>query len=138
MEQEKLLEQLQAICPRECTVKILQTKRRGNIQLIVICYPQEEITPTYGLDDWAIDEILPLHLDKIFPLIEELGYRYRAIYCCGDNFVFYTPHNSVFRKFSGAMNGICYGEHEYQKYVGVCADIKELIGYLTTVEDVVF
>lgn len=132
------MEQLQAVCPPDCKVKILPTNRRGNIKLVVITYPPAKITPQYDLDDWAIEEIHPLHHDKVHPLLEAISYRYRTIYCCGDNFVFYTRFGGVFKQFTGAIHCDAYGDHEYHKYVGKCRKIDELIAYLTTVKNVIF
>ncbi len=126
---------IKSVCPKDCQVEVLPTKRRGNTKLVVVKYPPETISKNFDIDDWAIEGIHPLHHDKIRPLQNPAG-AYRTIYCCGDNFVFYTPFGGVFRKFSGRLNYEVYGDMEYQKYVGNCADVNKLITYLTTVTDV--
>ena len=118
-----LEDMIKSVCPKDCQVEVLPTKRR------------ETISKNFDIDDWAIERIHPLHHDKIRPLQNPAG-AYRTIYCCGDNFVFYTPFGCVFRKFSGRLNYEVYGDMEYQKYVGNCADVNKLITYLTTVTDV--
>ncbi len=134
---QEFLEAVKGVCPQKCEVEILPTKRRGKIELIVVKYPPETITPQYDIDDWAISNIHPLHHNKVRPLLPREG-AYRAIYCCGNNFVFYTPFGGVFRKFTGRLHYDGYGDMEYQKYVGFCPDIEALIAYITSVEGVTF
>lgn len=133
----ELISALQSVCPPKCEVEILPTKRRGKIELVVVKYPPEIITLRHDIGDWAIMEIHPLHHNKVRPLLEPAG-AYRALYCCGSNFVFYTPFGGVFRKFMERLHYDGYGDREYQKYVGFCPNIETLIAYITSVEGVLF
>ena len=135
--EQKLLETIKAVCPQNCEVEILPTKRRGNVKLIVIKYPPETINEHFDIDDWAIEKVHDLHHNKVRPLEVPAG-EYKTIYCCGDKFVFYSHFGGVFRHFKGHLYCDGYGDREYQKYVGVCSDIDEVITYLTTIEKVIF
>ena len=133
----KVSEALKGVCPKDCTVEILPTRRRGNIRLVVVKYPSETINERFDIDDWAIEKIHLLHHDKVRPLLQPAG-AFRTIYCCGNRFVFYSPQCGVFSKFDGHLGYEGYGDMEYQKYVGNCTDINEVITYLTTRSDVFF
>lgn len=135
--ENNLSEALKSVCPKACTVEIMPTLRRGNICLVVVKYPPDTITERFDIDDWAIEEIHLLHHDKVRPLLQPVG-SFRTIYCCGNRFVFYSPRGGIFAEFGKRLHYEAYGDMEYQKYVGSCVDINEVITYLTTRSDIFF
>ena len=132
----KLLNIIKNLCPENCIVKSLPTKRSGNPDLVVVKFPAQIITRNCSVYDWEIEQTHDLHHSKIRPL--KLPEGDRMFYCCREFFVFYSPYGSFFEDFGKYATYTVFGEHEYQRYVGVCYCIKELISYLTNTEDIVY
>ncbi len=132
----KLLKIIRDVCPKSCIVKSLSTRRKGNPDLVIVKFPAVRIIRGYTVDDWEIEQTHDLHHSKIRPL--KLPEGDRMFYCCREFFVFYSPYGGFFEDFGKYATYTVFGEHEYQRYVGVCYCIKELISYLTNTEDIVY
>ena len=132
----KLLKIIRNVCPKNCTVKSLSTNRKGNPDLVVVKFPVDIIAKNYTVYDWEIEQTHDLHHSKIRPL--KLPEGDRMFYCCKDFFVFYTPYDGLFKDFGGYATYEVFGKDEYQRYVGVCYNINELISYLTDTDDIVY
>lgn len=124
---ENLLKAVREICSPN--ISIVPLKRRK--QLMIIKYPHEDV----DLDDWADLRVRPLHWGEIHPLVkkeDDVG-RWRFLYCCGNKFVLYAPDVGA-NVLSDARLGMCYDVYGYEdrrKYVGECADIEQLVSFLT-------
>lgn len=124
---ENLLKAVREICSPN--ISIVPLKRRK--LLMIIKFPPQDI----NLDDWSTWFIHPLHWEKIYWVIkkeEDVG-RWRFLYCCGNKFVLYAPDLGI-NVLSGARFKMCYDVYGYEdrcKYVGECADIEQLVSFLT-------
>lgn len=126
---KKLETAIKDICPNELEISIIPTKHQR--QLVIIKYPPQVIDET----DWAISEVSELHWDKIYPLFKKFGGNsLRGLYCCGNNFVLYSPDLNLanpLRKFTDPILYESFGYDERRKFVGNCKDMSCLISFLT-------
>lgn len=125
---EHLIAEIKKVCSFD--IRIVPVKRRK--LLLVIKYPSQG--GEVDLHDWAVSQVHPLHWEKIYPLIKKEGYPIviRSLYCCDDNFVFYSP-DFGFDVFCDADFPICYDSYGYEyrhKYVGNRTDVSQLITFL--------
>lgn len=129
---KKLLKKIKDVCPQEYKVEIKQTKRPA-VRLVIIKEPAK----TIDLHDWSIFTAFPLHSVKISHLFEKPG-DFRTLYCCGNMFVFFSPCNGVFRKFTEMIEYDAYGGEFNQHYVGRCTDIDKLVAFITETPRLIF
>ncbi len=132
----KLLKIIRSVCPKNCIVKSLSTRRKGNPDLVVVKFPANMITRGCTVYDWEIEQTHDLHHSKIRPL--KLPEGDRMFYYCGEFFVFYSPYDGFLKDFGKYTTYKVFGEYEYQRYVGECCDINKLLSYLTDTEDIVY
>ena len=129
---EKLQTAIKNVCPNNYNVEIKQTKRAA-VSLIIIKEPSQ----TIDLHDWSISFIYPLHWNKISHLFEKPG-DVRTLYCCGNQFVLFSPANGVFRNFTEMIEYDVYGGENHQHYVGRCKDINKLVAFITETPRLIF
>lgn len=129
---EKLQTAIKNVCPQEYEVEIKPTKRPA-VCLVIIKEPAK----TIDLSDWSICTAFPLHTGKISHLFEKPG-DFRTLYYCGNLFVFFSPFNGVFSKFTEMIKYNVYGTEVNQHYVGKCKDIQKLVDFITKTPRLLF
>lgn len=123
---ENLIAAIKKNCPYD--VSIVPTKHRK--LLLIVNYSSQNI----NLDNWAVSLVHPLHWNKIYPLIEKEGHpiTIRSLYFCDDKFVLYTPDfgPDILSNVDFPIQYESYGYESRHKYVGNCANVKQLITFL--------